>query len=180
MIVQETHLEKPSFLKTVAPVKVQKAVTAVKDDVTDLALKSSAVDVALGVLIGAAVTPLATSLVNDLIVPPVALLLGGGELNTLHWVLKDGPTPGSYKTIEEAKKDGAIIVRYGAFAQSVINCAIILSITYGLIRFLRNAREKGGFKKYVQKSAAGTAVGKLLGKVSGIARPQTTEPIIST
>lgn len=167
MIVQESHLEKPSFLQKVAPKQVQKAVTAVKDDVKDLAIKSNAVDVALGVLIGAAITPLVNSLVNDLVVPPVALLVGKGELNTLHWVLKDGPTPGSYKTIEEAKKDGAIIVRYGAFIQSIINCAIILSITYLLIRFLKAARQEGGIKEYVQKSAAGTAVGKLIGKVSG-------------
>lgn len=168
MIIQEPTI-RPTFLQKVAPRQVQKAVTTVKDDVKDLAITSNAVDVALGVLIGAAITPLVSSLVNDLVVPPVALLIGHGELNTLHWVLKDGPTPGSYKTIEEAKKDGAIIIRYGAFAQSVINCAIILSITYGLIRFLKAAREGGGIKQYVQKSA----VGKLIGKVSGSPAPET-------
>jgi large conductance mechanosensitive channel len=174
VIVNEALIEKPSFLRTVAPVKMQEAVIAVKKDVENLAVKSNAVDVALGVLIGAAVTPLASSFVNDLIVPPIALLLGGGELNTRHWVLKDGPTPGAYKTIEEAKEDGAIVIRYGAFMQSSINCAVILSITYILVRFLKRAREEGGIKKYVQKSAAGTAVGKLLEKVTGATRPETT------
>jgi large conductance mechanosensitive channel len=172
VIVNGPRVERPSFLQTVAPEKVQEAVTAVKKDVKNLAIKSNAVDVALGVLIGAAVTPLASSFVNDLIVPPIALLLGGGELNTRHWVLKDGPTPGTYMTIEEARKDGAIIVRYGAFMQSIINCAVILSVTYTLIRFLKRAREEGGIKQYVQKSAAGTAVGKLLGKVTGAAQPE--------
>lgn len=169
MIIQETPLEKPSFLQAVAPIKVQKAVIAVKKNVKDLALKSSAVDVALGVLIGAAVTPLATSFVEDIVVPPIAFLFGGKELGSMHWVLKDGPTPGSYQTVEEAKKDGAVIIRYGTFVQRTINCAIILVITYSLVRLIHTVRKEGGIKKFVQRkrTAASAAVEKL---VTGTAR----------
>jgi len=149
VIIQEPFIE-PSFLQA-APVKIQEAVTEVKKNVKDLALESSAVDVALGVLIGAAVTPLATSLVEDIIAPPVALLFGGKELGSMHWVLKDGPTPGSYQTIEDAKKDGAVIIRYGTFSQRILNCAVILAITYSLIHLIQNVRREGGIKKFVHQ-----------------------------
>lgn len=133
------------------PSKIEKAVETVKKDVEDFALQSDAMDVALGVLIGAAVTPLTTSLVHDMIIPPFALLFGGRELSNMHWVLKDGPSPGSYTTIEEARKDGAVIIRYGNFIQSVVNCGIIFGITYGLLKFLKDVRKKGGFKQYWDK-----------------------------
>ena len=178
MIIREPGIQTPSFLQAVTPIPVQAAVKTIKQDVKDLALKSNAVDMALGVLIGAAVTPLATSLVKDVIVPPIALLFGGKELDNMHWVLKDGPTPGSYQTIDEAKKDGAVIVRYGSFAQRTINCAVILAITYSLIRLMQTVRKEGGIKKFVRRkrSSASSAVEKL---VSGAVRSTISKPTVT-
>jgi len=180
VIIKETIEKPPSLLEKIAPKQVQQvqqAVKAVREDVKQLVLKSSAVDVSLGVLIGAAVTPLVKSLVNDIVVPPSALFFGR-ELKNLHWVLRDGPSPDSYATVEEAEDDGAVIIKYGSFAQSIINCVIILGVTYGIIRVLRGIRAEGGFVKYVQKtrSDAELAIGRLLGKVHAKSAPAKAVP----
>jgi large conductance mechanosensitive channel len=142
-------------------------VKKVGKEVEEFTLKSNAVDVAIGVLIGAAITPLVESLIKDMIMPPFALLFGGAELDTFHWVLKDGPTPGTYTTIEEAKKDGAVIIRYGAFVHTIMNAIIIMAITILIIKLLNAVRREGGFVEYIKQQT--TAVTKALGQfISGV------------
>ena len=148
-----------------APGKLKKAVKGVGKEVQEFTIKSSAVDVAIGVLIGAAITPLVESLIKDVVIPPVALLFGGAELDTLHWVLKDGPSPGSYRTVEAAKKDGAVVIRYGAFVQAGLNALIIMVVTIIIIKLLNAIRREGGVVEYMREQAS--TVTKILGRLMG-------------
>jgi large conductance mechanosensitive channel len=165
-------MSKPiAYAPVAAPTAPKKApITIIVDaqnEIKEFTARSSALDMTVGVLIGSAVTPLAKSLISDIIAPPMALVFGGAELDTLHWVLKDGPTPGEYKTIEDAKNDGAVIIRYGSFLQATVNCVVILAVTYTIIKLINSIRRKGGVTQYVkqQTTAAQRALARLMGNV---------------
>ena len=85
----------------------------------DFAMKGNVVDMAVGIVIGAAFGKIATSLVNDLIMPPIGLLLGRVDFNSLFLPL-DGKT---YASLDAAKKAGAATFNYGAFINNVLDFA---------------------------------------------------------
>jgi large conductance mechanosensitive channel len=88
-------------------------------------------DVALGILIGTAVTPLANSLLEDLILPPFNTLKGT-RLRNRFWVLKEGRKKKSYRTLKGARSDGAIVIGYGSFSYHLLNFLIIASLVLAL------------------------------------------------
>jgi large conductance mechanosensitive channel len=88
----------------------------------DFALRGNVVDLAVGVIIGAAFGGVVTSLVNDVLMPPIGLLVGGVDFANLFVVLKDGPTnPGPYASVAAAKAAGATTLNIGVFLNTVIN-----------------------------------------------------------
>ena len=73
----------------------------------EFAVKGNMVDMAVGIMMGGGFGGIVTSLVNDLIMPPIGLMLGGLDFSSLFMVLKQGTTPGPYLTVAEAKTAGA-------------------------------------------------------------------------
>ena len=98
------------------------------------AMRGSVVDLAIGVIIGAAFGKIVDSLVKDLIMPPVGLLLGKGDFANLFWVLRDGAPPGPYLTVEAAQKAGAVTLNYGVFINTCIGFVIVAFAVFLLIR----------------------------------------------
>lgn len=88
-------------------------------------LRGNALDLAVGVIIGAAFGTIVTSLVNDLIMPPLGLLLGSVDFKDLFVVLKEGATAGPYATLALAQEAGAVTFNYGAFANTVVQFLIV-------------------------------------------------------
>ena len=84
-------------------------------------LKSNALALAVGVIIGGAVGKVVTSLVNDILMPPIGLLLGNMDFSNLFLNLSSN----HYATIEEAKKAGAPTLNYGLFVNTVIDFVIV-------------------------------------------------------
>ena len=84
-------------------------------------LKSNALALAVGVIIGAAVGKVVSSLVNDILMPPIGLLLGNVDFSNLFLNLSSN----HYATIEEAKKAGAPTLNYGIFINSIIDFMIV-------------------------------------------------------
>lgn len=84
-------------------------------------LKSNALALAVGVIIGASVGKVVSSLVNDILMPPIGLLLGNVDFSNLFLNLSSN----HYATIEEAKKAGAPTLNYGLFINSIIDFVII-------------------------------------------------------
>ena len=74
----------------------------------EFALKGSVLDLAIGIIIGAAFSPIIKSLVDDVIMPPIGLLLGGVDFTNLFLILRDGVPPGPYATLEAARAGIAI------------------------------------------------------------------------
>jgi len=102
-------------------------------------------DVAIGTIVGTAVNPLVKSLIDDLVMPPFGVVVGGMEFEDLFFILKEGEKGRPYKTREEAKKDGAVIVRYGLFVNKLVNFLIVATVAFGFtigVKKLRTMLEK--------------------------------------
>ena len=93
-------------------------------------MRGSVVDLAVGVIIGASFTGIVTSLVKDVIMPPVGLLLGGVDFSNFFVTLK-GPAAA---TLAEAQKAGAVTLNYGLFANAILNFIIVALVLFILVR----------------------------------------------
>jgi large conductance mechanosensitive channel len=94
------------------------------------ALHGNAVDLAIGVIVGAAFTSIVNSLVKDIITPPIGLITGGIDFANLFLVLKGGV----YPTLAEAAKAGAVTINYGVFLNAVISFLIVAFILFLFVR----------------------------------------------
>lgn len=104
----------------------------------EFAVKGNALDLAVGVIIGAAFGKIITSLVDDIIMPPIGLLLGGSDFTNLFVNLGSG----SYATLAEAKAAGAPTLNYGNFLQSVVSFLIVAFVIFLMVRTINRYRRK--------------------------------------
>jgi large conductance mechanosensitive channel len=96
----------------------------------DFAVRGNVVDLAVGLILGAAFTVIVTSLVNDLLMPPLGLLLGGIDFSDFFVTLKGG----SYPTVAAAKAAGAVTLNYGLFINAVIKFVIVAFAVFLLVK----------------------------------------------
>lgn len=96
-------------------------------------LRGNVVDLAIGIVIGVAFGAIVTSLVNDLIMPPVGMALGNVDFSTFMVILKQGVPPGPYATVAAAKSAGAVTLNYGNFINTVISFLIIAAVVFFFI-----------------------------------------------
>jgi large conductance mechanosensitive channel len=109
----------------------------------EFSLKGNVVDLAVGVVIGAAFGGIVTSLVNDVIMPPVGLLVGGVDFKNLFVVLKPGAhVPGPYPALEAAKAAGAVTLNVGVFLNTVINFLIIAFVIFLVVKVINRLRRQ--------------------------------------
>jgi len=94
------------------------------------AMRGNVLDLAVGVIIGASFTGIVTSLVNDIIMPPVGLALGGVDFSNFFIVLKGTPE----ETLAAAKAAKDVTLNYGLFVNAVINFLIVAFVLFMLIR----------------------------------------------
>lgn len=106
----------------------------------EFALKGNVLDLAIGVVIGAAFGKIVDSLVKDLIMPIVGLLTGGVDFANMFAVLKAGTTPGPYASVEAAAKAGAVTFNYGVFINTIISFIIIAFAIFMLVKAYNKAK----------------------------------------
>src|SRR5881394_567738 len=119
-------------------------------DFKEFAVKGNAIDLAVGVIIGAAFGGVIASLVKDIIMPPLGLLTGGLDFSNQFLVLKAAPGGATFATPADAAKAGAITWNYGNFITLLINFLIIAGAVFLLVRAinkLRHPAEKEPDKK---------------------------------
>jgi len=109
----------------------------------EFAVKGNVVDMAVGIIVGAAFGKIVTSLVNDVVMPPVGLLLGGVNFSQLFVDLSGK----GYATLDEAVKAGAPVLKYGAFVQTVIDFLIVAIVIFVMIKQMNRLRPKPADKK---------------------------------
>ena len=108
----------------------------------EFAMRGNVVDMAVGIIIGAAFGAIVSSLVADVIMPPIGLLLGKVDFSNLFVVLKHGTTPGPYETLLAAKQAGAVTLNYGFFINTIISFLIIAFAIFLVIRAINRLKRK--------------------------------------
>jgi len=108
----------------------------------EFAMKGNVVDMAVGIIIGAAFGTIVKSLVADLIMPPIGLLLGNVDFTNLFAVLREGATMGPYASLADAQKAGAVTVNYGVFINTIISFVIIAFAVFLLIRYINKLKRE--------------------------------------
>jgi large conductance mechanosensitive channel len=106
----------------------------------EFAMRGNVVDMAVGIIIGASFGGIVTSMVNDVIMPPIGLLLGKIEFANLFLVLKEGKVPGPYESLAAAKTAGAVSLNYGVFVNTVISFLIVAFTVFLLIRYINKLK----------------------------------------
>jgi len=108
----------------------------------EFAMRGNVVDMAVGIIIGAAFGTIVKSLVDDVIMPPIGLLLGSVDFSDLFVTLKEGATAGPYLTLAAAKEAGAVTLSYGAFFNTVISFLIVAFSVFLLVKGMNSMKRK--------------------------------------
>ncbi len=109
--------------------------------------RGNVVDLAVGIIIGVAFGAIITSFVNDILMPPIGLLLGDVDFANLFAVLKEGDPVGPYLSLEAAKAAGAVTINYGVFINTIINFLIIAAaIFFAVVRPIARANARQAAK----------------------------------
>jgi len=108
----------------------------------EFAMRGNVVDMAVGIIIGAAFGTIITSLVSEVLMPPIGLLLGNVDFSNLFLVLKEGKAVGPYATVAAAKAAGAVTLNYGLFVNTVVNFLIVAFAIFFLIRGMNALKKK--------------------------------------
>lgn len=108
----------------------------------EFAMRGNVVDMGVGIIIGGAFGTIVKSLVDDVLMPPIGLLLGGIDFSNFFLVLKPGGPPGPYVSLADAKDAGAVSVNYGVFLNGVISFLIVAFAVFLLIRAVNAMRRE--------------------------------------
>jgi len=100
----------------------------------EFAMRGNVMDMAVGIIIGVAFGAIIASLVNDVIMPPIGLLLGNVNFADLYVVLRGGSVPGPYVSLAAAKEAGAVTLNYGAFVNTIINFLIVAFAIFMVVK----------------------------------------------
>lgn len=107
----------------------------------EFAMRGNVLDLAVGVIIGGAFGGIVTSLVNDVLMPPIGLLVGGVDFANLFVVLKEGAKiPGPYASVAAAKAAGAVTLNLGLFLNTVINFTIVAGAVFLVVTGVNKLR----------------------------------------
>lgn len=102
----------------------------------EFAMRGNVVDLAVGVIIGAAFGKIVTSMVNDILMPPVGKALGGVNFSDLFISLDPEKTQGIPRSLAKAKEAGAAVIAYGSFLNNIIDFVIVAACVFGLIKVM--------------------------------------------
>lgn len=108
----------------------------------EFAMRGTVVDLAVGVIIGAAFGKIVDSLVRDVIMPPIGLALGRVDFSNLFLVLREGGQPGPYATVDVAAKAGAVTLNYGVFFSTITSFVIVAWAVFLLIKAMNRLKRE--------------------------------------
>jgi large conductance mechanosensitive channel len=108
----------------------------------EFALKGNVMDMAVGIIIGVAFGGIIKSLVDDILMPPLGLLIGKVDFSNLFLVVKAGATAGPFATLAAAHNAGAVTINYGLFVNTIINFLIVAFALFMVIRNMNTLKRK--------------------------------------
>jgi large conductance mechanosensitive channel len=108
----------------------------------EFAMRGNVLDMAVGIIIGAAFGAIVTSFVQDVIMPPIGLLLGNVDFSNFFVVLKEGKVAGPYASLAAAKTAGAVSLNLGLFINTIINFLIVAFAIFLMIRTINKLKRE--------------------------------------
>jgi large conductance mechanosensitive channel len=108
----------------------------------EFAMKGNVVDMAVGIIIGAAFGAIVNSLVTDIAMPIIGVVTGGLDFSSRYLLLKDGNPPAPYPTIAAAKTAGAVTINIGSFISLAFNFLIIALVLFMIIKMMNTLRNE--------------------------------------
>jgi large conductance mechanosensitive channel len=111
----------------------------------EFAMRGNVVDLAIGVIIGGAFGKIVTSMVNDILMPPIGKAMGGADFKDLFINLdpnKLTKAGSAVKSLAEAKEAGAAVIAYGSFINTVIDFTIIALCIFAVVKFMNSLKKK--------------------------------------
>ncbi|MEO9899163.1 MULTISPECIES: large conductance mechanosensitive channel protein MscL [Alphaproteobacteria] len=108
----------------------------------EFAVKGNMVDMAVGIVIGAAFSAIVSSMVDDIIMPPIGLMLGNIDFSEMFLLLKQGTPEGPYATVATAKEAGAVTWNIGLFINAIIKFVIVAFAIFIVVKGVNNMRRK--------------------------------------
>ena len=108
----------------------------------EFAMRGNVLDMAVGIIIGAAFGTIVNSLVQDVIMPPVGVLLGNVDFSNIFIVLKEGTVAGPYASVAAAKSAGAVTINFGVFVNTIITFLIVAFAVFLLVRTINRLRRQ--------------------------------------
>lgn len=140
----------------------------------EFAVKGNMLDMAVGIVIGAAFGTIVKSFVDQVLMPPIGLLLGGVDFSDMFVMLEAGDPAGPYGSLEAAQEAGAVVIGYGAFFNAVISFLIIAFCVFlvvkGYNRVLREVEEQE--EQAPEAPPEPSAEEKLLGEIRDLLKAQ--------
>ena len=108
----------------------------------EFAMKGNVVDMAVGIVIGAAFGTIVKSFVSDVLMPPIGLLMGNVDFANLFIILKEGTQAGPFMTIADAQAAGAVTLNYGMFVNTIISFVIVAVAVFMVIKSLNKMQRQ--------------------------------------
>lgn len=106
------------------------------------AMKGNVIDLAVGIIIGAAFGTIVRSLVDDVIMPPIGYILGNVDFTGLFVILKEGNVAPPYNNLQAAKDAGAVTINYGNFINNIVTFLIVSFSVFMLVKFMSALKKK--------------------------------------
>ncbi len=108
----------------------------------EFAIKGNMLDMAVGIVIGAAFSAIVSSMVDDIIMPPIGLILGNVDFSELFLVLKQGTPEGPYPTVDAAKAAGAVTWNLGLFVNAMVKFTIVAFALFIVVKGVNRLRRE--------------------------------------
>ena len=109
----------------------------------EFAMRGNVLDMAVGIIIGAAFGTIVTSFVNDVIMPPIGLALGGVDFTNMFVTLREGAkAAGPYASLADAKAAGAVTLNYGLFVNSIVSFLIVAFAIFMIVKGANSLKQK--------------------------------------
>lgn len=108
----------------------------------EFAMKGNVIDMAVGIIIGAAFGAIIKSLVDDVLMPPIGLLLGNADFSNIFMVIKEGKVAGPYASVAAAKAAGAVTINPGIFINTIISFLIVAFSVFLVIKNVNRLKKE--------------------------------------
>ncbi len=108
----------------------------------EFAMRGNVIDMAVGIILGAAFGTIVNSLVSDILMPPIGLILGNVDFSNIFIVLKEGAVPSPYASLAEAKNAGAVTLNIGVFVNAIVSFTIVAFAIFFMVRNINKLRRQ--------------------------------------